>query len=64
MPLLHDSVNQKKFDVRMAERNVQRGFLTQDELEKHLKSLPDDATSAAQVTEADLEKQDLLSRRS
>jgi hypothetical protein len=63
MPLLHDSVNQKKFDVRMVERNIQRGMLSQDELDKQLKSLPDDSDSAATVSDADLEKQELLSRR-
>ena len=64
MPLLHDSVGDKKFDVRMVERNVQRGRVASEEVEKHLKSLPDDAANAIPVTEADLEKQELLSRRS
>jgi len=63
MPLLHESVNEKKFDIRMVERNVQRGQVSNDEIEKHMKSLPDDAANAVKVTEADLEKQELLSRR-
>jgi len=63
MPLLHDSVNEKKFDVRMVERNRTRGFVQQDELEKHIKNLPDDSAHAVTVSEADLEKQELLSRR-
>lgn len=63
MPLLHDSTNEKKFDVRMVERNVTRGQVTQDEIDRVLKSLPDDSANAITVTEADLEKQELLSRR-
>ncbi len=64
MPLLHDSVNEKKFDVRMVERNVLRGQVSQDEVEKVLKNLPDDSAHAVAVGEADLEKQEQLSRRS
>ena len=64
MPLLHDSVAEKKFDIRMVERNVHRGQLTAEEAEKQLKNLPDDAANAVHVTDADLEKQELLSRRS
>ncbi|MFN7684702.1 MAG: hypothetical protein ACK5QT_04735 [Oligoflexia bacterium] len=63
MPLLHDSVNDKKFDVRMMERNVLRGQMSQEEIEKFLKTLPDDSAHAATVSESDLEKQELLSRR-
>jgi hypothetical protein len=63
MPLLHDSVNEKKFDVRMVERNVTRGRISQDEVEKFVKTLPDDGANAVAVSEADLEKQELLSRR-
>ena len=63
MPLLHDSVNEKKFDVRMVERNVQRSLVQSEEVEKFIKSLPDDAANAVAVSEADLEKQEMLSRR-
>jgi hypothetical protein len=64
MPLLHDSTNEKKFDVRMVERNLTRGQVSHDEIEKVLKALPDDSANAITVTDADLEKQELLSRRS
>jgi hypothetical protein len=64
MPLLHDSTNEKKFDVRMVERNLTRGQVSHDEIEKVLKTLPDDSANAITVTDADLEKQELLSRRS
>lgn len=29
------------FDIRLIERNLRDGFITYDELEKHLKTLPD-----------------------
>lgn len=48
----------------MVERNIHRGQVSSEEAEKHLKNLPDDAANAVHVTEADLEKQELLSRRS
>jgi predicted choloylglycine hydrolase len=63
MPLLHDSANEKKFDVRMVERNVLRGQVSQEEAEKFLKTLPDDSANAVTVNEADLDKQEVLSRR-
>jgi hypothetical protein len=46
MTLLNDAVEQKKFDTRMVERNVARQVLSQDEVEKNLKKLPDDSENA------------------
>jgi hypothetical protein len=42
-PLLKNAVEQKKFDVRLIEKNVTRGVISQEETEKYLKQLPDDA---------------------
>ncbi len=49
MALLHESVNFKKFDTRMVERNVARGVLTSQELTEVVKNLPDDAENAEYV---------------
>ena len=37
------------FDVRLVDRNVTRGRMTQAELDKHLKELPDTADNAANL---------------
>ena len=36
----------KRFDVRVIERNLRRGWITRKDLDKHLKSLPDSTDSA------------------
>jgi hypothetical protein len=64
MALLHEAMADKKFDTRMAERNIQRGQLTQAELDKVLKDLPDDAANVIVVTSDDLDFQERISRRS
>ena len=50
MVLLHDAVDSKKYDVRVVERNVTRGTLTLDEVEKMRKQLPDDGQNAEYVS--------------
>jgi hypothetical protein len=50
MTLLHEAVDQKKFDVRVAERNIQRGLLRPEDLERSLKDLPDDAANADYIS--------------
>ena len=49
MALLHDSVDSKKMDVRLVERNVARGVITQDQVNKALAQLPDDSENAEWV---------------
>ena len=46
MALLHEAVESKKMDVRIVERNLDRGVVSSQEVEKALKSLPDDAANA------------------
>ena len=46
MTLLHDAVNQKKFDTRVLERNVSRGVIRAEDAEKAAKDLPDDSANA------------------
>ncbi|MEO5970549.1 MAG: hypothetical protein ABIQ95_11530 [Bdellovibrionia bacterium] len=50
MALLHESVDSKKLDVRMVERNTARGVIKADDLEKSLKTLPDDADNAEWIS--------------
>jgi len=57
MTLLHDAVEQKKWDVRMQERNLRRELYKQDELDKKTEQLPDDADNAEAVTLQSLEEQ-------
>lgn len=38
---LHKSLKNLKFDKRLTEYNLNKGLLSQDELKKHLESLPD-----------------------
>lgn len=46
MVLLYDSVDSKKLDVRLIERNINRGVLKPEELDEAIKNLPDDAENA------------------
>jgi hypothetical protein len=50
MTLLHEAVEAKKYDVRMVERNVARGMIAADDVEKAIKKLPDDAEFADYVS--------------
>ncbi len=50
MTLLHEAFDEKKFDVRMIERNVARGVVTSDDVEKTTKKLPDDGENADWVS--------------
>jgi hypothetical protein len=50
MALLHESVEFKMLDVRLIERNVARGVLTQDQVAKAQEQLPDDADNAEWVS--------------
>lgn len=50
MTLLHESVEFKKLDVRMVERNVARGVLSSEDVEKAIKKLPDDGENADWVS--------------
>jgi len=47
MSLLHEAINEKKFDVRMLERNLVRNVVTDKEAKTFVESLPDDSENAA-----------------
>ena len=57
MSLLHDSINNKKFDVRMLEKNLVRGSVTDKEAKAHMDSLPDDAENASYINLDEIEEQ-------
>lgn len=50
MTLLKDATEAKKFDTRVMERNVQRGFTKIDDLEKFVKDLRDDSENAEYIS--------------
>jgi hypothetical protein len=50
MTLLHEAVDAKKMDVRLVERNITRGIVSADDVEKNLKKLPDDGDNAITIS--------------
>lgn len=50
MTLLSDATEDKKYDVRVIERNVQRGITKAEDHEKFQKELADDADNAEFVS--------------
>ncbi len=50
MALLHEAVDEKKFDTRVAQRNIERGLLKPEDLKSFVEKLPDDAESATYVS--------------
>jgi hypothetical protein len=47
MSLLNDSIQEKKFDVRMVDKNLVRNVITDKDLKTHLEKLPDDSENAS-----------------
>ena len=47
MSLLHEAIDEKKFDVRMLEKNLVRNVVTEKDAKAVLDRLPDDAENAA-----------------
>jgi len=50
MTLLFDATEAKKFDSRVVERNIQRGFAKADDYDKFVKDLPDESENAETVS--------------
>ncbi len=50
MSLLHDAIISKKFDVRMLDKNLVRGVITDKEAKTQAEQLPDDSENAAFVS--------------
>jgi len=57
MSLLHEAINEKKFDVRMLERNLVRNVVTDKEAKTFVESLPDDSENAAFISLDELDDQ-------
>jgi hypothetical protein len=57
MSLLHEAIHEKKFDVRMLERNLVRNVVTDKEAKTFVESLPDDAENATFVSIDELNEQ-------
>jgi hypothetical protein len=54
MSLLHESIVNKKFDVRMLEKNLVRNVVSDKEVKAHLEQLPDDSENADFVNVDDI----------
>lgn len=50
MPLLQDSMEEKKFDVRMVEKNLARGRIQQVDVDTQVKQLADDGANVDWIT--------------
>jgi hypothetical protein len=50
MSLLHEAIDQKKFDVRMLEKNLVRNVVSEKEVKSFIDQLPDDAENAATIS--------------
>lgn len=50
MTLLHKAFEDKKFDVRLVEKNISRGFVSVDDVQQSLEELPDDAENAEYIS--------------
>jgi len=49
MELLHQAIKSKKWDIRLIEKNLSQGIISQNELENQLQSLPDASAYAEQL---------------
>ncbi|HUP56291.1 MAG TPA: hypothetical protein VM598_02485 [Bdellovibrionota bacterium] len=50
MALLHEAVDEKKFDVRVVERNITKGVVSAEDAQKAADKLPDDSENAQYVS--------------
>ncbi len=50
MTLLSDASESKKFDVRVVERNINRGRVQPQEFQQAVQSLPDDSENAEWIS--------------
>jgi hypothetical protein len=49
MALLSHAIKEKEFDVRMVQRGLNKGLVLFDDIDKHLKKLPDEGENADYV---------------
>ncbi len=55
MSLLHDSIQEKKFDVRMLDKNLVRNVVADKDVKAHLEQLPDDSENAEYISIEELD---------
>lgn len=60
MAYLHEQMKKLKFDVRMQKINIKKGALNKEELEKHLKEIPDSGDKSAPLDFEDKGRDSLL----
>ena len=53
------AIDPKFFDTRTVSRNINMGFIKDEDVKKHLKSLPDDAENGVEVTMEELDMADV-----
>jgi hypothetical protein len=57
MSLLHDGILEKKYDVRVIEKNLTRGVVSDQEVKKFVEQLPDDSENAVYINLDEIETQ-------
>lgn len=62
MALLHEAIDEKRYDIRVVERNVDRGVIKSEEADKVSKALPDDSENAGWTNIEELAAEEQTSR--
>jgi hypothetical protein len=57
MSLLHEAIQDKKFDTRMIEKNLVRNVISDKELKTSVEKLADDAENAIVISLDDIDDQ-------
>ena len=55
MSLLHESIQEKKFDTRMLDKNLVRNVIADKEVKAHLEQLQDDSENAEYISIEELD---------
>jgi len=55
MSLLHESIQEKKFDTRMLDKNLVRNVVADKDVKAHLEQLPDDSENAEYISIEELD---------
>lgn len=64
MSILSRALEEKEFDIRVTQRNLAKGKILHEELDRHLKKLPDETANAEYVSIEDLDADDSNDSRS
>lgn len=55
MSLLHESIQEKKFDTRMLDKNLVRNVVADKDVKAHLEQLQDDSENATYISIEELD---------